>query len=75
MEYTNYKNKKSIYSGLASLVQNEVIARGKNEFHYFINPMVIFNGNRISFVKTYVKKKKTKPKIDPNQTSIFDHQN
>jgi len=70
LEITKYKNKSSIYDGLASLVQNEVIARGKNEYHYFINPMVVFNGNRITFAKTYVKKKKVK-KIDPNQLKLY----
>lgn len=72
LAFTNYKTKSSVYAGLASLAFNEIIARGKNDFHYFINPMVIFNGNRISFVKTYVKKRKTKPKTDPNQTNLLD---
>ena len=70
MEYTNYSTSKSVRTGLTSLLENELIARGRNEYHYFINPMVIFNGNRISFVKTYVKKKKPK-QVDPNQTNIF----
>ena len=72
LEVTNYKNKSSLYEGLASLVQNEIIARGKNEYHYFINPMVVFNGNRITFAKTYVKKNKPK-EIDPNQLNLLDH--
>lgn len=71
LEITKYKHKSSIYEGLASLIANNVIARGKNENHYFINPMVVFNGNRITFAKTYVKKKKEN-KIDPNQTSLLD---
>ena len=72
MEYTEYSTPKSIRVGLTSLLENEIIARGRNEYHYFINPMVIFNGNRISFVKTYVKKRKSKKvEIDPNQTNIF----
>ena len=70
LEYTKYSTQKSIRVGLSSLLENEIIARGRNEYHYFINPMVIFNGNRISFVKTYVRKKK-KVEIDPMQTNIF----
>ena len=70
---TSYKNKKSIYDGLASLVSNGIIARGKSDTHYFINPMVVFNGNRITFAKTYVKKQKAKNKeIDPNQVNFLD---
>lgn len=71
MEYTGYKSEKSIYIGLASLLQNQIIARGRNDSIYFINPMVIFNGNRISFTKTYVKKSKPKP-VDPNQTNLLE---
>lgn len=69
MEFSGYKNKKSIYDGLASLVKNGVIARGKSDTHYFINPMVVFNGNRITFAKTYVKKRNKT--IDPNQTNLL----
>ena len=63
--------KTTIYRGLTELLNNEVIARGKHEYQYFINPMVYFNGNRITFAKTYVRKK-TKPiKDDPNQLKLF----
>jgi len=71
MEYTGYKSDKSVFIGLASLLNNEIIARGKTDYRYFINPMVAFNGNRITFAKTYVKKQKTKEVINPNQT-YFD---
>ncbi len=75
-EYTDYKSSKTIYNGLASLLSNEIIARGRNEYEYFINPMVAFNGNRITFAKTYVKKQKSKEKkIDPNQTNLLDQIN
>lgn len=67
-EYAGYRSSKTVYNGLASLLNNEIIARGRTEYEYFINPMVAFNGNRITFAKTYVKKKK--PKIDPNQTTL-----
>lgn len=72
MEYTNYKAKSSIFQGLGQLVESGIIARGKTDFLYFINPMVAFNGNRITFAKTYVKKQKSKKKeIDPMQVNIF----
>lgn len=70
-EYTGYKSFKTIYIGLASLLENEIIARGRTEYEYYINPMIVFNGNRITFAKTYVKKKKSKT-IDPAQTNILD---
>lgn len=73
MEHTGYKSEKSVYIGLASLLQHQIIARGRNDSHYFINPMIAFNGDRVTFAKTYVKKQKSKPKeIDPNQISLLD---
>lgn len=72
MEHTGYKSEKSVYIGLASLLQNEIIARGRNDSHYFINPMVAFNGDRVTFAKTYVKKSSKQIKIDPNQISLLD---
>ena len=55
-----------------SLLKAQIIARGSNEFKYFINPMVAFNGDRITFAKTYVKKRKKTQNIDPNQTSLLE---
>ena len=73
MEYTGYKGKNSIYIGLTSLVENNIIARGRNDSHYFINPMVAFNGDRVTFAKTYIKKQSNKIKqVDPAQTNILD---
>jgi hypothetical protein len=60
-----------VYDGLASLLECKIIARGYNEYTYFINPLVFFNGDRVSFVRTYVKKRKTKSG-DPQQLSVFD---
>ena len=71
LEFTNYKSLTSIRIGLTSLLENEIIARGPSEHHYFINPLIIFNGNRITFAKTYVKKRKPK---DPNQLNVFQKQ-
>lgn len=72
MEHTGYRSEKSVYIGLASLLQNEIIARGRNDSHYFINPMVAFNGDRVTFAKTYVKKVTKQIKTDPNQTNLLD---
>ena len=71
LEHTGYKSEKSIFIGLGSLVENNIIARGPADNLYFINPMVIFNGDRVSFTKTYVKKQKGKV-IDPNQINLLD---
>lgn len=69
-KYTGYKSHKSIHEGLAELLKAGIIARGKVEIMYYINPMVAFNGDRITFAKSYVKKKKPK-EFDPQQTDIL----
>ena len=72
LNYTGYKSEKSVYIGLADLIENEIIARGKNDIIYFINPMVFFNGDRITFAKTYVKKKKD---VIPENQSFLNFDN
>lgn len=56
LEYTKYTSKGTVYRGLAELVKAEIIARGINENLWFINPLIVFNGDRVSFTKTYVRK-------------------
>lgn len=73
LEYTGYKNHRSIHQGLTNLLKAEIIARGPADNLYFINPLVAFNGNRVTYAKTYVKKVK-KLEINPNQMQIFDSQ-
>lgn len=65
MKYTSYKSDKSVFIGLASLLNNYIIARGKTDYRYYINPMVAFNGNRITFARTYVKKRKVIADLGP----------
>ena len=51
LEYTKYTSKGTVYRGLAELVKAEIIARGINENLWFINPLIVFNGDRVSFTK------------------------
>lgn len=55
-KYTHYGSKASIYKGLAELINAEIIARGPSDNLWFINPLVIFNGDRVTFAKQYVKR-------------------
>ena len=71
LEYTGYKSGQSVYNGLSGLIGSSIIARGKKDYLYFINPMVFFNGDRVTFAKTYVKKQKGKI-IDPMQTNLLE---
>ncbi len=70
MKHTGYKANKSINEGISDLLEAGIIARGPADSLYYINPLVAFNGDRVSYTKTFVKKKT--PKIAPNQTDLFD---
>ena len=74
-EETGY-SEVSIFRALGELCSAEIIARGRSEVFFYINPMVIFNGNRVTFAKSYVNKtatKATKKEIEnKNQLSLFD---
>lgn len=72
LKYTKYSSKSTIYSGLAELVSANIIARGWTDGIFFVNPMCLFNGNRLTYVKTYVKMKKQQQKEDPNQLSFMN---
>lgn len=71
-EFTNLSSA-SVYKGLAELVKNEFIARGKKDIIYYINPLIFFNGNRVVFAKAI--KKKNNPDEDENQLQIPFNQN
>lgn len=68
VKYTGYKHKKNVIEGLANLMSKEVIAKSIYENNYFINPMITFNGDRITYAKTYIKKKSTSA---VNQLALF----
>jgi hypothetical protein len=58
LEYTKYSHPNSVLNGISDLIDRGLIARGPYESEYFINPLVMFNGSRVTFAKTYVKKSK-----------------
>lgn len=72
-EYTEYKSKETIYKGLAELIKSEIIARGPADNLWFINPLIVFNGDRVSFTKTYVKKH-GRPQVDKRQLNLFNQE-
>jgi hypothetical protein len=70
LDYTKYKHPKDVLSGISALIECGIIARSDSHFKYFINPMVVFNGDRVSFAKTYIKRKKVQ--ASAQQLSMFD---
>ena len=66
-EYTHYSTS-TIYRGLSELLSANIVARGYNTGFLYVNPMCIFNGDRINYIKTVVRKRKNE--IPPEQNSI-----
>jgi hypothetical protein len=69
LAYTKYGHRSHVLTGLSNLVECGIIARTPYDYEYFINPLVFFNGNRVTFAKTYIRKKK---EADKAQLALFD---
>lgn len=71
MEYTKYKQRRSIESAINQLLSKDVIAKSVKPNMYFINPTVLFNGDRLIIANAFVKRKK--PSFDnSNQLDLFN---
>jgi len=53
---TLYKSRGLVISSLAELVGAGLIARSTDPLIYFLNPLIVFNGSRVTFAKSYVRK-------------------
>ncbi|RZK32874.1 MAG: RepA protein, partial [Hymenobacter sp.] len=71
LQYANYSSERSVFEGLTGLIEANIIARSNHHLKYYINPLVVFNGDRVTFAKTYVKKKKEKEENVKNQLNLF----
>ena len=72
MKYTGYREEKSLYKGIAELVNADIIARSTSYIKYFINPLIFFNGDRVTFATTYVKKRRSKKEeTNKSQLALF----
>lgn len=47
MEYTGYKTRANIYTGIINLLENKMLFKKVGSGVYFININIFFNGNRI----------------------------
>jgi hypothetical protein len=69
---SGYNSEMSIYMGLNGLIDAKIMARTKRNYQYFINPAIVFNGNRITMINNFTKRQKD---VDKNQTSLSDNTN
>ena len=70
LEYCGWTSHRSIYPGLIGLLNANIIARTEKSYFYYINPSIVFNGSRVTFVTTYVKRKKGEQ--PENQLNLLD---
>ena len=47
----------TVMRGIKELIKIQIVARAKRRGHYFINPNYIFNGNRLTFVQTFIRER------------------
>lgn len=53
LEYAEWGSLKQAYRGLGELIKNKIIAPSVKPNVWFVNPKVVFNGDRIAFIKEY----------------------
>lgn len=69
-QFTGYKNHSSVFNGLAQLISHGIIARTTKHWQFFVNPMIVFNGSRVTFAKTIVKKQKDTEIAGPDRLAL-----
>jgi hypothetical protein len=60
IDFCGWKSKKQAYVGLKELVKAQIIAPSFYPGKWFINPRVMFNGNRLMLIQD-IRKKEVKP--------------
>lgn len=54
MDRCGFKTPKSVRDGIIELLNKELLLRSTVLKKYWVNPMVLFNGNRIVFINEYI---------------------
>lgn len=54
MDYCNFKNRKSVRDGVIELLEKNILTKSTVNKKYWVNPLIMFNGNRITYAKEYI---------------------
>ena len=65
-EYSGLSSKASIYLGLSELIQKQVIAKSYLTQIYFINPTILFNGDRLVVINAWERNGKKGKSMVPD---------
>jgi hypothetical protein len=71
--HCNWSRAQSVYDGLLPLINCGIIARTDRNNCFYINPTVVFNGSRITFMDTYIKV--SSKESDYHQNSLPENNN
>ncbi|SSH09058.1 MULTISPECIES: hypothetical protein [Klebsiella pneumoniae complex] len=58
------------YRGIKELIEKRIIAKTNEKNWYFINPAIVFNGDRARFISEIIKKKETMQEQNKNAVGI-----
>lgn len=53
-EVCGFKASRSVHIGLAELIEKDILRRTTWRMRYWVNPVVMFNGDRIEFINEYI---------------------
>jgi hypothetical protein len=70
---TGYKSSVPIYSGLAELMEHQIIARTHYPSVYFINPYYMFNGDRILFLESFECTNPKTEHLEEQEKRLLEH--
>lgn len=54
MDYCGFKTRKSVREGVIELLDKNFLTRTTLPKKYWVNPLIVFNGNRITYANQYV---------------------
>lgn len=54
MDYCNFKTRKSIWDGIRELLEKNILARTPLAKKFWVNPLIMFNGNRLTYANQYI---------------------
>ena len=54
MSECGFKTRKSVVDGICELLEKEILIRTSEPMTYWINPMIVFNGDRMEFIREYI---------------------
>lgn len=55
MDFCDYTSRAIVYRGLTELIQKGFICKTARTSTFYVNPLYVFNGNRIAIYKEYVR--------------------